>query len=207
LAPLIGLCLLRAPTISAQATKPQEPAPSSTQRSPFEAVPEAPQFPAPEVSGPTIEAIEFLGARRIPASTLRALIESHAGGAYDVANLLRDSQTLSNTQRFSDVAWETEPGRTGAIVRFLAVERPIIRFIEYRGFEPVTRAEVLERFKQRKIDLGPGSLYHEDELQRAAVTLQELEAEKGRRNITVIPVAEPVAPAGIGLTFRVEEKQ
>ena len=73
LAPLIGLCLLQAPVVSAQTTKPQEPAPSSTQRNPFEAVPEAPRFPAPEVSGPIIEAIEFRvqGAyRRLPCECL-----------------------------------------------------------------------------------------------------------------------------------------
>jgi outer membrane protein insertion porin family len=207
LAPLIGLCLLQAPVVSAQTTKPQEPAPSSTQRNPFEAVPEAPRFPAPEVSGPIIEAIEFRGARRLPASTLRVLIASHAGGAYDIETLLRDSETLYDTNRFSDVSWETEPGRAGAIVRFVVAERPMIRSIEYRGFGTVTLDDVLERFKQRKLNLLVDSLYHEDELQRATLTLQELLAEKGRQDITVIPLVEPVLPSAVRITFSVEDKQ
>jgi outer membrane protein insertion porin family len=138
---------------------------------------------------------------------LRALIASHAGGAYDIETLRGDSQTLYNTNRFSEVVWETEPGRAGVIVRFAVVERPMIRSIEYRGDDTLTIPEILERFKQRKVNLRADSLFHEDELQRAAVTVQELVAEKGRQNITVTPLVEPIPPSAVKITFRIEEKQ
>lgn len=155
--PLIAFCLLRA----------QEPAPPSTQQNPFEAVTETPQSPPAKVSGPAIVAIEFRGAKRISQTTLRVLVNSRAGGAYDPESLQRDAQALRNTGRFSDVVWETEQSRSGPIVRFVLVERPLIETIEYHGDDSVTLAEISERFAQRKIRLKPESLYHEEDLSGA----------------------------------------
>jgi outer membrane protein insertion porin family len=164
----------------------------------------------------TIEALEFRGAKRIPQIVLRALMVSRAGGPFDIETLRRDAQALRNTQRFSDIVWEAEPGRAGAIVRFVVAERPLIRSVEYEGDDTVTVAEILERFKQRKVKLGVETLYIEDELGRAAATVQELLAEKGRRNIAVTPRVEPVwpestfqnwPPSTVKIAFRAEEKR
>jgi hypothetical protein len=52
------------------------------------------------------------------------------------------------------------------------------------------------------------TLYNETELQRAAATVQELVAERVRRNITVTPVVESLWPhSTVEIPFRVEEKQ
>jgi outer membrane protein assembly factor BamA len=105
---LLSFCL-RAQNIPA--TRPQGPGAASAQRNPFEAVTTPPQ-PTPVV-GPTIEAIEFRGAKRIPLFALRATINSRVGGPYDVATLRRDAQALHDTGRFSGIVWETEPGTGG----------------------------------------------------------------------------------------------
>jgi outer membrane protein insertion porin family len=208
LAPLIGLCLLQAQNVPPQATKLSESAPSSTQRIRFEAVPEPRQSPPPRVSGPVIDAIEFRGARRLPQSTLRAVIDSRAGSAYDMETLRRDSQALYSTGRFSNVAWETEMEPAGAIVRFVVVERPLIESIEYQGDDSVTMAEIVERLKQRKVNLRVETLYNGDELGRAAAAVQELEAERGRQHLMVTPLVESLWPhSTVKITFRVEEKQ
>ncbi|HYI92483.1 MAG TPA: POTRA domain-containing protein [Bryobacteraceae bacterium] len=104
LALLVGLCLLGAQGVPVQATKPPEPALSSTQRNPFEPVPEPTQPPPPKRSGPIIENIEFRGVRPLPQSALRAVIASRIGGAYDLETLRRDSQDLYKTGRFSNIA-------------------------------------------------------------------------------------------------------
>jgi outer membrane protein assembly factor BamA len=206
LAPVIALCLLRS-AIPAQTTTPQEPAPSA-QLITFETVPEPPQPVRAKISEPTIEDIEFRGARRLPQSTLRVLIASRVGGAYDIETLRRDSEALNKTGRFSDIVWETEPGRAGVIVRFTVVERPLIQSIEYQGDDTVTVPEILERLNQRKVDLRVDSLFKEDELRRAAVMVQELVSERGRQNITVIPLVEPSwPPLTVKITFTVEEKR
>ena len=198
--------LLRAQIVLAQATKPQEPASLSTQRNPFEAIPEPPQPSLPKGSGPPIEAIEFRGTR-VPQFALRAIIVSRVGGACDMETLRRDSQSLYNTGRFSDIHLETEPGPKGVIVRFVLVERPLIQSIEYQGDDTVTVSEIQERFKQRKVQLRAQTLYHEDELGLAAVTIQELVAERGRQNITVTPLVEPIQPSTVKIIFRGEKKE
>ena len=45
---------------------------------------------------------------------------------------------LWNTGRFDDIRLETEPGRTGLIVRFVRDERRVIRSIKYEGAKSVT---------------------------------------------------------------------
>ena len=202
LAPLVGLSLLQAQLIPAQATKPP-----TTQRNPFEPVPE-PREPAPvKLAGPTIDAIEFRGARRLPQHTLRALILSRVGSPGDIETLRRDSQNLYKTGRFSDIILETEPGPTGVIVRFVLIERPLIQTLEYQGDNTVTIPDIMERFQQRNIKLRAETLYHKDELGLAAATIQELVAERGRQHITVTPLAEPTSPSSVKITFKVEEKQ
>jgi outer membrane protein assembly factor BamA len=125
-----------------------------------------------------IEAIEFWGARSLPQSILRAVIASRVGGAYDMQTLRRDSQALYNTGRFSNVAWETNMSPADAIVSFVVVERPLIESIEYQGDNTVTITEILERLKMRKVNLRVLTLYNDDELGRAAATVQELLAER-----------------------------
>ena len=143
---------------------------------------------------------------------LLALIESRAGRSYDVAMLHRDAQGLYNTGRFSAVIWETEPGRVGALVRFVVSERPVTQAIEYQGDDTVAITEIVARLDERKIKLKAETLYHEEELGRATRTIQELLSEKGQRNFTVTPVLEPIGqtltwpPAEVKVIFRVEKQ-
>ena len=190
LAVLIGVCAQTSPS----------------QTNPFEAVPESPQPPPRKVTEPTIQAIEFRGAIRFPESVLRALMVSHVGGAYDVETLRRDSRTLHNTGRYSDIAWETEEGKAGVIVHFTVVERSLIQSIEYQGDSSVTVPEILERFKQRKIKLRTDTLLDEDELARAAAAVRELVLERGGRSVAATPFVEPIGPPlTVRIIFKVEE--
>ncbi|WP_394766491.1 POTRA domain-containing protein [uncultured Paludibaculum sp.] len=161
-------------------------------------------------------AIEFRGATRLRESVLRALIASRVGGPYDIETLRRDAQALKHTGRFSDVVWETEESRSGPIVRFVVVERPVIQSVEYQGNDTVTVPEILERFRLRKVNLRVETLFNEDELERAAATVRELVAERGHQNITVSPSVEPVwppsgvrssPPSTVKIIFRAEEQR
>lgn len=206
--PLMGVCQLLGQIVPAPPIRPLEPASPSIQRNPFEAVPEASEAPRPKISGPIIEAIEFRNTRGVPQLILRVIIATRAGDAYDPENLRRDSQALYHTGRFSNIAWETEPGRKGVIVRFTVVERPLLQSIEYQGEDSVTISEILERFEQRKIKLRAETLFDEKELGGAVATVRELAAEKGRQNITVTPLVEPISPtSAVKITFRVAETQ
>jgi outer membrane protein insertion porin family len=201
--------------------QPQTP---PQQRNPFETVPTAPaeQPPAQQVpaqprmeapkvevsaqpAGQVIEGIEFRGARRVPQDTLKALIFTKTGDIYNEEALRRDFMHLWNTGRFDDIRLETEPGRTGVIIRFVVTERRVIRSINYEGMKSITVSEILDRFKERKVGLTVESQYDPNKIQRAAVVLKEYLAERGRQYATVDPVIEQIPPSSLKLTFNVNE--
>jgi outer membrane protein insertion porin family len=217
---LVCVCCLWS---SAQAQ--QQPPPQPKKPSPFEAVPEAkeepkpsPQAPKPQLEAPkaaeaapeapsenVVEAIEFRGARRVPQDTLRAMIFTKKGDRYDEEVLRRDFMALWNTGRFDDIQLEREPGPTGVIVRFVLVERPVVRSIKYEGIKSVTVSEILDRFKERKVGLSVESQYDQNRIQRATVVLKEFLAERGRQYAKVEPEVRPIPPSSLEVVFRVEE--
>jgi outer membrane protein insertion porin family len=184
------------------AAQQPKPAPPPT---PFEAP--KPAVEPEKLSKPedVIEAIEFRGARRVPQDTLRALIYSKKGDKVDEEALRRDFMALWNTGRFDDIRLELEPGRTGQIVRFVVVERPIVRTINYEGIKSVTVSEILDRFKERRVGLSIETQYDPNKLQRATVVLKEFLAERGRQFAEVTPVVRPLPPSSLEVIFRVNE--
>ena len=113
---------------------------------------------------------------------------------------------LWNTGRFDDIRLETEPGRTGLIVRFVVTERRVIRSINYEGIHSVTVSEILDRFKERKVGLSVESQYDPNKIQRAAMVLKEFLAERGRQYATVDPQIEQIPPSSLKVTFNVERR-
>ncbi len=160
---------------------------------------------APAPPGDFVEAIEFRGARRVPQDTLRAMIFTKKGDKYDEEVLRRDFMALWNTGRFDDIRLESEPGRTGVIVRFVLVERPVVRSIKYEGIKSVTVSEILDRFKDRRVGLSVESQYDQNRVQRASVVLKEFLAERGRQYASVEPEVRQIPPSSLEIVFRVKE--
>jgi outer membrane protein insertion porin family len=192
---LMGLTLIWASVAPAISMSGQEPGGSSPQSSPFEAVPAPLKSPPAKIAGPAIVAVEFRGATRNSPAALRVLISSRAGGPCDPETLRRDAEALNRSGRFSYVAWEVEESRSGPIVRFVVVEKPVIRGIEFRGSNAVTVPEILERFALRRVSIREETLLQEEELARAAAAVRELMAERGHEHIAVSTAVEPIWPA------------
>ncbi|HXN46947.1 MAG TPA: POTRA domain-containing protein, partial [Bryobacteraceae bacterium] len=181
----------------------QKTPPPEGQKAPFES-PKAVAPPA-QPSSNVIEAIEFRGARRVPQDTLKAMIFSRKGDHYDPESLRRDFMALWNTGRFDDIRVETDQGAAGVIVRFVLVERQVIRSIKYEGMKSVTLSELLDRYKERKVGLTVESQYDPNKIQRAVVVIKEYEAERGRQYAEVTPELRQIPPSSIELTFVVNE--
>ncbi len=226
--PRLWLLLVCALTLAAQAPQPAPPKekPPEKKPSPFETVPQAPEeakpapqrpqqpFEAPKAapepappagSSDLVEAIEFRGARRMPADTLRAMIFTKKGDRFDPETLRRDFMALWNTGRFDDITLEAEQGRTGLIIRFVVTERQVVRSIKYDGIKSVTVSEILDRFKERKVGLSVESQYDPNKVQRATVVLKEFLAERGRQYAQVTPELHHFPPASLEVTFKVQE--
>jgi outer membrane protein insertion porin family len=206
-----------------QTPPPAEPAkpPQQKKANPFETVPQGGETPEPAKPAPpkpdaakvtadappedAIELVEFRGARRVPQDTLRALIFTKKGDKYDEESLHRDFMALWNTNRFDDISMEREPGKTGWIIRFVVVERRIVRSIKYDGMKSITVSEILDRFKERKVGLSVESQYDPNKVQRARNVLQEYLAERGRQFATVEPDIKQIPPSSLEITFKVDE--
>ncbi|MBV8068258.1 MAG: hypothetical protein JO270_00035, partial [Acidobacteriaceae bacterium] len=174
------------PPAQQQQPKPQQPKPAQPQQqNPFENVPEVPQKPAPKnpagvqeaapaTVGPNIiEAVEFRGQHKVPQDTLRALIYTKKGDVYDEESIHRDFIALWNTGRFDDLRVETEPGPNGGIIlRFVVTERRTVHTIDYTGNKSISKSEILDRFKDRHVNLTPESTFDPGKVQAAKNVLQ-----------------------------------
>jgi len=216
-----------APQAPQTPANPQQQPPAPKPPNPFENVPTTPgqQAPKPEQVPPAapptpaapkatqpgqppenvIEAIEFRGARRVRQDTLQALIFSKKGDAYNEDALHRDFMALWNTGRFDDVRLEREPGKEGWIIRYVLVERPVIRTIKYEGNKSVSVSDILDRYKERKVGLVVESQYDPNKVQRAKNVLIDLLAEHGHLQAKVDPEIRRVPPSSLEITFKVVE--
>jgi outer membrane protein insertion porin family len=191
---------------------------------PFETVPTAPAEPGrpappppPAATQPSrvtrpgqppeniIEEIQFRGARRVRQDTLQALIFSKKGDPFNEESLHRDFMALWNSGRFDDLRIEREPGKQGWIIRFVVVERPVVRTIKYEGNKSVSVSDILDRYKERKVGLVVESQYDPNKVQRAKNVLLELLAEHGHLSANVDPQIRRVPPSSLEITFKINE--
>jgi outer membrane protein insertion porin family len=194
------------PFENVQPATPEQQQPAQPGKPQLEAPKAAPEAPAP-TAGNVIEDVQFRGARRVPLDTLRSQTSNtRKGDIYNEDALHRDFMTLWNSGRFDDIRVETEPGKTGIVVRWVLTERRVIRSINYsKGMKSVSVSEVLDRFKERKVGLVTESQYDPNKVQRAAVVLKEYLAERGRQYATVEPEIRQVPPSSLEITFNVNE--
>jgi outer membrane protein insertion porin family len=204
-----------------QQQNPSQPAPTPNQApNPFENVPTAPEKPNQPQQNPSgvqeakpapvganiIEAIDFRGQHRVPQDTLRALIYSKKGDVYDPDTIHRDFTALWNTGRFDDLRVEKSTGPHGGVVlTFIVTERRVVHTIDYTGNKSISKSEILDRFKDRKIALSPESQFDPGKVQAAKNVLQEYEAERGHQYATVTPQIRQVPPGGVDITFAIDE--
>jgi len=96
---------------------------------------------------------------------------------------------------------------SGAAIRFVVVERPLLQSIDLQGDDTVTLQEIVDRFKERKVNLRVDTLYNDNELGRATTAVKELLAEKGRPHVIINPLVESVWPhSTVKIVFRVAEQ-
>jgi outer membrane protein insertion porin family len=187
-----------------------EPKPAQPPQPTLQPAPPAAQEPSRPVRpgqppDNVIEAIEFRGARRVRQDTLQALIFTKKGDRFDEESLHRDFMALWNSGRFDDIRIEREPGKEGWIIRFVVVERPVVRTIKYEGNKSVSQSDILDRFKDRKVGLVVESQYDPNKVQRAKNVILELLAEHGHLSATVDPQVRRVPPSSLEITFKINE--
>jgi outer membrane protein insertion porin family len=201
--------------------QPQQKPPE--QQNPFENVPETqkPQPNQPPATPPpggvqevkptafgenVVEEVQFRGQRKVPQDTLRGLIFTKKGDVYDEEAVDRDFMSLWNSGRFDDLRLEKEKGPNGGVLlRFVVTERRTVHTIDYTGNKSISKSEILDRFKERHVNLTPESQFDPGRVQHAKNVLQEYEAERGHQYASVVPQIRQVPPGGVDITFAIDE--
>ena len=99
-----------------------------------------------------IEAIVFRGARRTPQDLLLNLIPTRTGDKLDQGALDKDASLLRNTGRFDNVQVRYARGKTGWVVIFTVVERPVQRAADA---QTVPLNYILDVFKDAARQIAP----------------------------------------------------
>lgn len=149
--------------------------------------------------------IQVHGNRSVPADVVRAHIFTRKGDVYDQQAIERDFNSLWNTGFFEDIRFEREATPKGWIIHIYVKERPRVKTISYSGINAISKSDILDRFKQDKVQLSPESQYDPTKVKKAEVSIKQLEAEHGHQFATVRTEVRPLPPASVDLTFVVRE--
>ena len=106
-----------------------------------------------------IEDVLIRNNRRIPSDTIKYNIQTKKGDTFNIEVIRGDIRRLYALQYFDDVRVDEEEGKTGKLIVFRVTEKPTIRSIEYKGNNSVTRSEILEKLREKKVGLSQESPY------------------------------------------------
>ena len=152
-----------------------------------------------------VTGIEVHGNRSVPADVVKAHIFTRPGDVYDQQAIERDFSSLWNTGFFEDIRFEREATSKGWVLHIYVKERPRIKQIFYSGISAISKSDILDRFKQDKVQLSPESQYDPTKVMKAVTSIKQLEAEHGHQFATIRPEVRQVPPSSVDLTFVVRE--
>ncbi|HEV8383944.1 MAG TPA: POTRA domain-containing protein, partial [Candidatus Acidoferrales bacterium] len=177
-----------------------------------------------------IGSIEFLGLRRIPATTLRTKLSLKTGELVDAAKIARDVRVLEAMGWFDSVSVELEempvllarmasagPGNddmsdvavlSGSPLMkliFSVEERPFLAKVDYHGGQLLTREKIREVFVARGVKLKLARPCDRTELWRAARAMEDALKEMGHPLAKVRVRLKEIPTAAMRATFVIEE--
>ncbi|PYR95922.1 MAG: outer membrane protein assembly factor BamA, partial [Acidobacteria bacterium] len=157
-------------------------------------------------SGQTIESVEIRGNRRVRAETIKYRLLTKPGDVVRADVIRRDIKELYAQGFFEDIRVESEEGKNGGlIIIFTVKERPLIRTVDFDGANTITRSDILERLKQRKISISQESPYEAGKTKQVESVIKAMLAEKGHQDATVETITEDIPPTAVKLTFKINE--
>jgi outer membrane protein insertion porin family len=165
-----------------------------------------PQEPQTSNASQKIESVDIRGNRRIPTNTIKYHIRTKPGDTLNMNDVSRDVKELYAQSYFDDIRVDAEDGKEGGIVVvFVVKEKPLIRSIDFTGANSITKSDILEKLKEKKISVSQESPYDESKIRHVEALLKSMLAEKGHQAATVETVVEDAPPGAVKLTFKVNE--
>ncbi|HEY7184880.1 MAG TPA: POTRA domain-containing protein, partial [Blastocatellia bacterium] len=163
---------------------------------------------SPQASESFVEEVEIRGNRRIPRESVLYYVQSKPQDRFDLNLAQRDLQAIIQMGLFDPLATKlfVEDGpRGGKVIIFQVKEYPIIRAISYPGMKSATESEVLEKFKEKHIQVGKEQTFDPAKTNGARLIIRELLAEKGHPDADVSVEVEEISATTVALAFNVNE--
>src|SRR5215470_5490166 len=163
---------------------------------------------SPQASESFVEEVEIRGNRRIPRESVLYYVQSKPQDKLDLSLAQRDLQSVIQMGLFDPLSTKlfVEDGpRGGKVIIFQVKEYPIIRAIEYRGMKSASESEVLEKFKEKHIQVGKEQTFDPARVNGARLIIRELLAEKGHPDAEVSVEVEEISATTVALVFNVNE--
>jgi len=128
----------------------------------------------------TIEKIEVQGLVRLTQEGFRHVLAIQEGDPYDPAKLRAAFRRLWDLKLFRDLKIEAEPGPAGGKILIIkVVERPSLVSVKYEDNKVLTRTQIEDRLKEKKIDLKVGGPLDEKTVYAVETTIRDYLGEKG----------------------------
>src|SRR5215471_9003875 len=112
---------------------------------------------SPQASESFVEEVEIRGNRRIPRESVLYYVQSKPQDRFDLSLAQHDLQAIIQMGLFDPLSTKLfveEGPRGGKIIIFQVKEYPIIRAILFLSITSATESEVLEKFKDKHIQVG-----------------------------------------------------
>ena len=156
--------------------------------------------------GRNVESVDIRGNRRVPSDTIKYHVHTRPNTPLSMDVIRRDVKELYAQNYFDDIRVDEEQGRNGGVaVIFVVKEKPLIRTIDFVGANSITRSDILDKLKEKKISVGQESPYDPAKIKQVEGVIRSMLAEKGHQEAKVEASTEDIPPNSIKLTFKIEE--
>lgn len=155
-----------------------------------------------------LEDVEIRGNRRIPKESILYYVQSKPGDRYNPDLARRDLEQILAQGWFDPLQTRLlldDGQRGGKVLIFQVREYPIIRDLQYDGLKSATESEILERFRERKVQVTKDSQLDPAKVNGARVVLRELLGEKGHPEAKVDLEVEEISASAVALIFNIDE--
>jgi outer membrane protein assembly complex protein YaeT len=152
----------------------------------------------------TVETVEVQGLARMTKEAFLHAFAIRAGDPYDLGRVRTEFRKLWNLGLFSDIVVEAEDGSGGGKVLIVKVkERPYLNSVTYQENKVLTRTQIEDRLKERKVNLDVGKPLNMKSVFEAESTIRDYLGEKGHLDARVSHEVDFPTETGAAVRFSI----
>jgi len=154
---------------------------------------------------PIVERVEVSGNQYLQRETLLFYVSTKPGERFDERRLKDDFRRLWDTGFIDDLLVDVREGPKGKVVTFVLRERKRVQIVDYRGGKSVTTTAIEDKLKELEAGIRIDSFYDPSKARKVESIIKQMLAEKGRPFATVKHDAKSIGPAGMQVSFVIDE--